>query len=451
MSTVVTVLSFIVIFLTPFLESRLSFAEPVLPQARSLGSEIPTLQPKDLEKVSPFSDKEQSVDALSLQQALSRALMRNPKLAAVSWEWRARDAAALQAGLLPNPALRFDLENFIGTGILSGTDAAEATLSLEQRFETAGKRQKRKKAAMLEQALTGWDYETLRLDLFTDVTQIFIEVLGDQEKVALAKDLLDLASQVADVVTRRVEAGKVSPVEAIKTDVALSSAKINLNRAERELVASRLALAAMWGSKQARFKSVTGQLAPEESIPSFEQLIARLSQNPELARWDTELAQRNAVLDLEKAEAIPDISLSGGFRQFNETDDSALVGGISIDLPFFDRNQGNIRVARVQILKAEASRRAARLRLRTDLAQAHRILATTHSEAKGLKNDLLPGAKKAFEAVREGYRLGKFNLLDVFDAQRTLAEARAQYLQTQIDYQKSVADVERIIGEKLNN
>ncbi len=450
MSIVFTALSFVLFLFVPFSDPSWAQDVSVLPESSSLTRGLRSMQADDVNKDSMLSPTlSEASGVLNIEQAQALALMNHPALLAVSWESRARDAARLQAGLLPNPIFGFEIENFIGSGAFSGTDTAEATLSLQQRFETAGKRSKRKKVAGLERALLGWDYETLRLNLFTEVSQIFVEVLGDQEKILLAKDLLKLAAQVADVVERRVDAGKVSPVEAVKAKVALSLAKIELSRAERELISSRKSLSAMWGSTDPQFKSLVGQLSPNAHLPSFEKLSAHLSQNPELARWDTELAQRAAVVDLEKANAVPDVSFGAGFRQFNATDDSALLAGILIDLPVFDRNQGNIQGARAQHSKALAARQAAILRLKTGLAQAYRFLSTTHVEAEGLKNEVLPGAQKAFDAVSEGYRLGKFDLLDVLDAQRTLSQARAQYLQTQIDYQKAVSEVERLIAEKL--
>ncbi|MBN4050047.1 TolC family protein, partial [Nitrospira defluvii] len=418
MSIVITVLSFALFIFLPSLDLSWAQDSSVLPESPSLARGLRSIQADDAHKDSILpSTFSEPTGIIKVEQVQAFALMNHPALLAVSWELRARDAARLQAGLLPNPVFGFDIENVIGSGAFSGTDASETTLSVEQRFETADKRSKRKKVAELERVLFGWDYETLRLDLFTEVSQIFVEVLGDQEKVLLAEDLLALAAQVVDVVERRVDAGKVSPVEAVKAKVSLALSKIELSRAERELIASRKSLAAMWGSTDPQFKSVAGQLKPNAHLQSFEELTPHLSQNPELARWDAELAQRTAVLDLEKANAIPDVSFGAGFRQFNETDDSALLAGISIDLPVFDRNQGNIQKARAQHSKALAARQATVLRLRTGLAQAYRFLSTTHLEAEGLKNEVLPGAQKAFDAVSEGYRLGKFDLLDVLDAQ----------------------------------
>ena len=64
---------------------------------------------------------------------------------------------------------------------------------------------------------------------------------------------------------------------------------------------------------------------------------------------------------------------------------------------------------------------------------------------------MLPGARSAFDAVSEGYRLGRFGLLDVLDSQRTLFEARHEYLRAATDYHKAVVDVERLIGDRLDS
>ncbi len=452
MSNYIRILGFILSgFILVSCQGLKPFSKPKVPLPRPLGNTLPTPITNDPEKKKGESAAPSFSEALVLEKALALALLKNPKLSVFSWELRARDANILQAGVFPNPELTVDVENVIGTGDLSGMDQAETTLSIGQRFETAGKRRKRETLAALNRDLAGWDYEALRLTLFTEVSQNFTEVLGDQKKVVLFKALLRLAEQVAEAVEKRVDAGKVSPFEAVKAKVALSSAKIDLSRVEKELIASRKALAAMWGSPDPEFKFVQGRLSPQGTLPSFKALLDRLPQHPALARWEAELSQREAVIELEKAKSIPDLIFSGGFRQFNETDDHALVAGISIDLPVFNRNQGSVLEAQAHYSKALAARDAAFLNLKTELVQAYRFLSTTFFEVEGLKNDLLPVAEMAFEAASEGYRLGKFNLLDVLDAQRTLAHARVQYLQAQIDHHKAVAVVEGFIGEKMTN
>ena len=120
-----------------------------------------------------------------MRQALSLALVKNPELAAFSWEVRAREARALQASLLPNPEIEVELENFGGSGDVGGFEQTESTLLLRQLIELGGKRRKRTHVAALESDLAAWDFEIKRLDVFTQVTQFFVGVVSAQERVAL--------------------------------------------------------------------------------------------------------------------------------------------------------------------------------------------------------------------------------------------------------------------------
>ena len=87
------------------------------------------------------------------------------------------------------------------------------------------------------------------------------------------------------------------------------------------------------------------------SVPSSEKLIDRLSNNPNLQRWATEREQRQAALDLELSKRVPDVTVKGGYRRFEETDDHAFIFGISVPLQLFDRNQGAIAEARNKLIK----------------------------------------------------------------------------------------------------
>lgn len=416
------------------------------PAPRPLGSDLSTFRAHTESTTGPepsVIEDEEPADTLTLRQALALALMKNPELSAFSSEIRAREAAALQAGRLPNPHLGADMED-IGVG-------TETTLRLSQLIETGGKRAARIEVASLNRDLAGWDYETKRIDVLTRVSQTFIEVLSAQQNITLAEERGRLAEEVARVVSEKVRAGKVSPIEETRANVGLSSAKIELERAGRSLDLSRKRLAAAWGNTIPQFEKVAGNLGSLPSIPPVEQLAQRLSQNPDLARWATEISQRQAVIDLERSRTLPDMILSGGVRRFDEIEETAFVVGVTIPLPIFDRNQGAIQEAQHRLQRAKQERRAAEVRVATALSEAYGALSRAHSEAQALRDHLLPGAESAFEAVNEGYRLGKFGLLDVFDAQRTFFSARAQHLRALADYHLAAAEVERLIGEPLDS
>lgn len=388
---------------------------------------------------------------LTLRTALSQALMKNQTLAAFSWEVRAKEARTLQASRFPNPELGMEIENFGGSGTKKSFDAAESTIQLSQLIELGGKRFKRIKAASLEKDLAAWDYEAKRLDVFTETTLAFIEVLASQEQVRLANETLRLSEQVLDTVKKRIQAGKVSPLEETKASVTLTVSQIAKQTAQRNLNAARQRLASWWGSGSSDFEEAQGDLETLAAIPSGESLQRLLVQNPAIARWDAELDQRRAAVALEKANRIPDIVLSGGVRQFEESDDHALVVGIGLPLPLFNRNQGGILEAQAGLAKAEAERKAVEVGLGAELAEAYQALAASHSEASALRDQVLPSAQRAFDGAQRGYQEGKFGFLDVLDAQRTLFDVKGQYVEALARFQKGKTVVERFIGQGLDS
>lgn len=393
---------------------------------------------------------DESSKPITLRQAIALALVKNPELQAFDREIRAREANVIQAGLLPNPEIEATNENFGGQRAFSGFQQTQTTIALSQVILLGGKRTKRARVAELSKTLAEWDYETKRMDVLTQLSKAFTDVLGFQEQLKLMRELMRLAKRVHQTVSERVKAGKVSPIEATRTQVALASTRIDLNRAERGLKAARRRLAATWGSAHARFEAAQGDLFAIAPVPSQASLEQRIADNPDLARWVTEIAQRQAVVDNEKSKAIPNLTLTGGYQRMGQTHDNAFVVGFSMPIMIFNRNQGAIQEAFSRVSKAETNQRAAKVRVSAALSQVYQALAFAHSEVIVLKEQILPSAESAFNAINEGYRFGKFPFLNVLDSQRTLFQARAQYLRALISYHKAAVDVERLIGAPLN-
>ncbi|HEY5866831.1 MAG TPA: TolC family protein [Candidatus Tectomicrobia bacterium] len=425
--------------------------QAVWPEPRPLGRAIPSYRPPPQvpDTASSVREVTNPTGALILSQAQALALLQHPRLAAFGWEARAGEARTLQASLRPNPEVGIEVENFAGSGALRGFRGTEITIHLGQLIELAGKRQKRTRVAALERDLVAWDYEAARIEVLTQVTQAFVEVLSAQERLRLNLELVRLAEQVRRTAAERVRAGKVSPVEETRAQVALSTSRIAAERTQRELDAARARLVVTWGGRTPAFDRVEGTLEPIPPIPSAARLAERIAQNPDIARWVTEMAQRQAALDLARAQRVPDPTLRGGVRYLRETSDTALVMDFSIPLPVFNRNQGGVGEAHARLAKAEEERRTAEGQVRTALADAYGALASAFVEATRLHTEVLPGAQQAFDATSEGYRQGKFGFLEVLDAQRTLFESRGRYLEVLAAYHRAVAEVERVIGEPL--
>ncbi len=393
---------------------------------------------------------EEPTGDLTLADVLGLALMGNPRLAGYSWAVRAAGARAYQAARIPNPEIEVEIEEFGGIGDRAGFVGAEAVLMLTQVLETGGKRGKRARVALLERDLGGWDYEAGRLDVVAEATSAFITVLANQERLALAEESHRISQIVLEVVTERVNAGKVSPLERTRAEVEAASVKIEAERARNDLEASRRALAATWGGENPVFGRVVGDLTRVEDVPPLGRLSGRAAHAPEVARWSTEMAMHEAAVEMEKSLGIPDLGVGVGVRRELQFDLDSYIIALGFAVPVFDRNQGGVREAEYNLARAAEERRAAETKVSAELAEAYRSLVTAYEEATSLATTVLPGARSAFEATSEGYRQGKFAYLEVLDSQRTLFDVRAQYLDALEAYHQSVTDLERIMGSRLN-
>jgi len=422
------------------------------PQASPLGRDVEAVHvPRD-----PSSEPQLQTTLdeprgqLDLPTALSLALLYNPDLAAFAWDIRAQEAAILQASLLPNPEAVVEVENFGGTGPFAGFGASETTIAVGQTILLGGKRQRRVDLARFNRDLAGWDYEVARVDIITRVGFEYVNTLAAQQRLEFARETSALAQRIYSTIGERVQAGKIAPVEGTKARGDLGQARLELQRAERALIAVRHRLASTWASVVPTFEAVAGDLSRVRTPPPIEELVQRIQDNPDLARWTTEMAMRTAVVALAKAEAVPDVTPFGGVRLLEGADETAFVAGVAIPVPIFDRNQGAILESRIRGTQAEQLRHAARVRVQTDLAVAHQALDAAYNDVLIVQTQIEPSARSAVEAAQEAFRQGKIGALDLLDAQRTLFAARQQYVDVQTSYHQTVIVVERLIGGPLH-
>lgn len=421
------------------------------PEPRRLGSDIPAYtapeQPNAQEVAG--AEMEEPTGPLSLRGALALGLMKNPELAAFSWETRARDAEIIQANLRPNPVTAIEVENFAGSGGFDGFDGAETTVGLFQLFELGGKRGNRRSAAEQSRNLAAWDYEAKRVDVLTELTKNFVALVVAQEQAALAGELVTVAEQTLASVTRRVGAGGALSVEKGRAQVELQTTRIDLQRAQRDVDIARQRLSAMWGVTTPRFTKARGTIEEIAPVPPFDEIVARIDENPDLARWATELAQREAMVALERSQRIPNLELGVGVRRFSATDDNAFVAELGLPLPIFNRNQGATQAAERRLAMAREDRRAASVRIGTRLTNVYLELIQSDSEVRRLRDEVLPEATVTFESAQAAYQRGRMRLTDVLDTQRTLFALRSRYYNALGVYHRRKADIERLIGAPL--
>lgn len=422
----------------------------VLPDPRPRAGSIPAFGGQRAK--TPEADPATLADpqgALALRDALALTLTRNPELKAFSYEVRAAEARALQAGLRPNPELELELEEFDRNG--EGMDSSELVIGLGQAIELGGKRRLRKRIATTEGELAGWDYEEARLAVLTETARRFTTAVAAEQKLRLAKSAAELAGKLSATVDAHVAAGKEPRFQSSRAAAELGLAQLDVLEARNEVTTSRRKLANMWAARKATFTDLKGaidQLA--DDLPPLAAVESYLPQNPRIARQDAELRLVRASLAAERAARTPDLDVSVSFIQFEEDGTDALAFGIALPLPLFDRNQGGIAAAKHDLAKVSAELRAAHTDLSTELAEAYAALTTAHTRVRTLRGKVLPASEKAASAAVEGYKQGKFAYVDVLDAQRSLFEVRIEVLEALTDYHDALLSIEQLTATSLN-
>ncbi|MFY9288633.1 MAG: TolC family protein [Alphaproteobacteria bacterium] len=385
-------------------------------------------------------------NTLTLKAAIARALTHSAQLQSANASLEASKGGRIQAGALPNPELGAEAENIAGNGIYSGGRSAEVTYGLSQKIELGGKRSAREDIADHEVDLATLDYTTTKLNLIRDVTIAYAEVISLNEEWKIANETKKLANDILQTVTKRVDAAREPLVQKSKAEVTLATSQIEANKLERSIQIAKKKLAALWDDSTANY-----DLEPADFFKIEKPTALTAPQNnPDIARLDAQVARSNANLELEKANAIPDLKVSAGVRDFRETNNRAFVIGLSMPIPIFDSNRGNIVKAQHEARKSESEKRLATLNLGTELTRANQGLETAYEEAEALKNTILPAAEKSFQLSREGYQLGKFSYLEVLDSQRTLFDTRRQYNNALKEYHTRKAEAERLTAMHLS-
>ena len=222
-------------------------------------------------------------------------------------------------------------------------------------------------------------------------------------------------------------------------------------QANSDLTLARKHLASLWGNSTPRFTEAQGSAEQLPGLPAIEDIVRRSATSPLLRQAQIEVAQRQAMTQVERSKRVPDLNVSVGNKRDEEARRNVWVVGVSIPLPLFDRNQGNLQEALHRTDKARDELAATELRLQSDIAQTYEKLRNSRALVSALRSDILPGAQSAYSAAGKGFALGKFNFLEVLDAQRTLFQAQAQYLRAVTDAHLAAAELDRLLGSAASN
>jgi cobalt-zinc-cadmium efflux system outer membrane protein len=393
-------------------------------------------------------------ETLTLEQAIARAFAANPSLRAISHAPAIADAEREQAGALPNPELSY---------LREGSDTH--TVQLSQTLELGGKRSARIGVADRQRELASDAVAMQRASLRADVTAAYLEALVAAQRVELAQAEADLAAQATSAASRRVAAGKISPLEQTRSSVAEAAARLELTKAIATSTLARRRLATLCAEPNIGVRPTgsdpgfrvrplgsdpgvrfTTPALIEAPMPPLQELMARLDDSPALRHARSSINHAAAQANLERAKRIPDLTLTlGRKREPTNPARTQTVAGVAIPLPLFDSNKGNMLAALRRTDQARDEMEADRQRLHEAVADAWQRADVARIQITAISESVLPPAQEAYAAAVKGFELGKFSFLDVLDAQRTLFQARAQYLSALSERYRAIADLQRYI------
>ena len=399
---------------------------------------------------SMMNAQQNNIGKLTLKSAVEIAIKSNPELEVLRKEVTARESVKLQSSLYPNPVFDIEAENILGQEDFSGFKGSEITAKVSQDILLAGKISKRTKIAEADISLAEWDYEIKRLDVITNVRKVFVSALSTQTIIEKNKELINISNELISNLEKRVEAGKISPAEVSRAMIILNSLQIELNRLQSEYDISIVELKSLLYQPELSFTSLEDNMEAVFELPDFNSLVLQLGNNPILKRYEREYQKQQAVINYEESKSVPDINISAGYKRLNEAKANTFLIGASIPLPLFDRNQGSIQEAMIRYDQKKIEKESIENKLRLNLGVLYNRFKSLLNISEQLKNNSIPKAHETFNIIKEGNLSGRFAILDVIDAERTLFELQNQYLTVIGEIQIVKSEIEGLIGTEIN-
>lgn len=388
----------------------------------------------------------------SLDEIINLALDSSPSLKAQKAETLASEGEYNQARTYTNPELSVEAEDFEGSGSYKGYDSAQTTYGLSQKIAVGGKYSAKVKAAEYGYSISSGKQEVARLELIKDVKVSYAEAVAAQKNFEIAKEQKNLAEQFLSNVIKRVNAAAEPVFQRTKAEVALSTATIILGKSQEDMRIAKTNLALLWGSNDTNFDLSDSDFIRAEKFEIDQEVLSEIIKNSHYARiLQNSEAQAKELYNFERANAIPDPTLNFGYRELSQSDDNALVAGLSIPIPVFDQNRGNIDRARSQANKIRELNRSSLLEIQNQLLASYNKVKISYGQILMFKDKILPSAEKAFQQTKGGYNAGKFPYLEVIDSLRTLSDAKFSYNNSLKEYHIRRAEIERFVNNQIKN
>ena len=386
------------------------------------------------------------VPVQTLQQVYQLVVSKNSGLEAIRNRSRGVRALIKQANRIPNPELVLESENFGGDR--NDFDESENTFAVSQVVELGGKRSARTALATSESQLFEAKAKANLATLLGEVQIAYSNAVLSQTTLTLAMERSRFTQDILKTVQEKVRLGGILAGEETKAKIAVQVARIDQQKAENAHQNNKRTLASLWNGTAIEVGNLEGSARQkrEDSL-----VLPELKDFPKMQVRSLQIIAARRSLERERAQAIPDLTLSGGYRRFEETDDGAFVAGLSIPLPVFNRNQGNISQASSEVNANEAELQRDTVATKAELDSLLQLRSVLKQERAIIRSSLLPNSKKGLEQIQEAYRLGRVGYLDLIDSQEVYFDTRVRAAENLFSLSSNEAKLRVLTGTILSD
>jgi cobalt-zinc-cadmium efflux system outer membrane protein len=375
--------------------------------------------------------------SLSLADLEQLALQRNPTLVQAAANVEAARGRTLQSGLYPNPVVSYSGEKMGQRR--PGTLGEEQGLFIDQTLVTAGKLGLNRARYAQETRQAELQAQAQQYRVLNGVRMRFYQLLAMQRLLDVQADLVKVAEEAVRTTEELVNVGAANKADLLQARIEERQERVTLENARALFQAAWEQLAAFVGSPEQPLGRLQGNLEESPSLPDFETTLAHLLQaSPEVEIARVEILRDQFALKREQVEPIPNVQLRVGTGYDFEREVRGLTTTVNLGvrLPLFDKNQGNIRVAKAQLMRAQAEVGRVELSLRQRLARAYARYRTAAATVKVYREHNLPDARQAYELYLDSFRKRRSAWPQVLVAQRT-------YFQISVDYVQALDEMRR--------
>ncbi|MCE9630944.1 MAG: TolC family protein [Planctomycetia bacterium] len=375
----------------------------------------------------------------TLAEFVTLAEQSHPKLRAARAAIEAARGKAVQARLYPNPLAS------AGSPQIAGPES-QWNYYMSQDLVTAGKLRLSQQAALREVQRAEYDLIRARYDVLTEVRQSFYALLVSQRRVEIYTLLLDIAKRSYEIGNALVEAGEGTKADVLFWSIERDRAEVRLLNAAVYIETGRRQLATAIGLPRVdigRIEADLFQKMPSFDLKDLQEAVVRANAKPRAVEADIARAQWN--LERATVQPIPNINVLGGYqRQVGPAQEQGLMQ-VTMAVPLFDRNQGNIRSARADIASSRADLRTIELDLATQTAQTVAVYRTAQRLVEWYEQYILPKARETVQLTQQLYARGEVTFLSLLQAQRILTETELAFVEAQADRWNSAVTIASLL------